>query len=62
MESKTCCLCGKTFEGWGNNPWPLKTTDEQCCDECNKKVVATRLEFYFSSHDGGPDDGQDNTL
>lgn len=32
-----CELCGKLFEGYGNNPWPLK--GNFCCDECNKTVV-----------------------
>lgn len=35
-----CCLCGKLFTGFGNNPAPL-TYDEQaqCCNECNWKYV-----------------------
>lgn len=41
-KTKTCCICGKTFWGWGNNPWPIKDEGE-CCDECNGKVVAYRL-------------------
>ena len=35
-----CCLCGKPFKGYGNNPAPL--TDDvrmRCCDDCNTKVV-----------------------
>ena len=51
-ETKHCCICGKEFEGWGNNPdgaaW--KTHDgeielpefeplDRCCDECNAKYV-----------------------
>ena len=47
MESKKyrCCLCGKEFEGWGNNPWPLALNEEErCCDECNDtKVIPARL-------------------
>lgn len=42
MEKKTCCICGRVFEGWGNNPWPIKDEGE-CCDVCNKKVVAYRI-------------------
>lgn len=34
---KTCSLCAKTFEGYGNNPEPF--TGETCCDECNSKYV-----------------------
>lgn len=41
----TCCLCGNTFAGSGNNPWPLsKTLGERCCDECNaQKVIPARI-------------------
>ena len=50
-----CCICGKEFIGWGNNPDPV--TDEngnlfpdeaRCCDDCNNNVVIpTRLaELY----------------
>ena len=45
MKKFRCCLCKKTFEGWGNNPWPfgLKEND-LCCKECNwKYVVMARL-------------------
>lgn len=38
MEKKICCICGKEFEGWGNNPYPLKDEGE-CCDDCNFKYV-----------------------
>ena len=38
-----CCLCGKKFEGLGNNPAPLKKKGK-CCDDCNlNKVVSKRL-------------------
>ena len=41
----TCCLCGSTFVGWGNNPFPLSDKeDDKCCDECNyTKVIPARL-------------------
>jgi len=32
-----CSICGKEFEGWGNNAWPVN--DGTCCDECNANVV-----------------------
>ena len=35
---KRCCICGEKFEGWGNNPWPVKE-DGRCCDYCNDAVV-----------------------
>ena len=44
---QTCCLCGREFVGWGNNPFPLsEKEDDVCCDECNyTKVIAARLEY-----------------
>jgi len=40
-----CCICGGTFTGFGNNPWPLVNDEEsRCCDDCNfKYVVMARL-------------------
>lgn len=35
---KTCCICGKVFEGYGNDPWPVKEKGT-CCDKCNFEVV-----------------------
>ena len=35
---KVCCICGKTFEGYGNDPWPVKE-EGRCCDECNYDTV-----------------------
>lgn len=37
-EKKTCCLCGREFEGYGYNPYPLKE-DGVCCRECNLNTV-----------------------
>lgn len=44
MEFK-CCICGGTFEGYGNNPWPVvKDEDASCCDVCNAvEVVPARI-------------------
>lgn len=41
----TCCLCGRIFRGYGNNPWPLShDIDDRCCDGCNdNKVIPSRL-------------------
>lgn len=39
-EEKTCCICGKKFTGWGNDPWPVKMEGE-CCDDCNNSEVLT---------------------
>ena len=35
---KKCCICGKRFEGFGNNPAPVRETGE-CCERCNSNVV-----------------------
>ena len=40
MQFFTCCICGKVFKGYGNNPWPVnKEPDALCCDKCNEEVV-----------------------
>ena len=46
----TCCICGETFTGWGNNPWPVCNGEEdRCCDACNEeKVIPARLQQMFS--------------
>lgn len=42
---KKCCLCGREFKGWGNNPWPV-VDNGVCCDECNMtKVIPARLKL-----------------
>lgn len=39
-EKHICCICGKEFEGFGNNPYPVnKEEDARCCDICNDIVV-----------------------
>lgn len=39
-DKHICCICGKEFEEYGNNPEPVKPFDEgTCCDECNDNVV-----------------------
>jgi len=38
-----CCLCGRAFVGWGNNPYPCAEKGD-CCNDCNRdKVVPARL-------------------
>ena len=37
-KENTCCICGKHFEGYGNNPWPVKE-EGRCCDDCNWEFV-----------------------
>ena len=48
VKTQTCCLCGKEFKGYGNNPWPVKE-EGVCCDDCNLEVVIpARLERAHS--------------
>ena len=43
MNKHTCCICGKEFEGYGNNPYPV-AEDGVCCDDCNmNKVIPARI-------------------
>lgn len=37
-DGKPCVICGKSFTGWGNDPWPVKE-EGYCCDKCNMEVV-----------------------
>ena len=48
-EKKVCCLCGQEIDGYGNNPEPISTNeDDRCCDSCNlEKVIPARLEQLF---------------
>jgi hypothetical protein len=51
-EAKICCLCGKVFTEWGNNPAPLAPSTERCCDDCNAtKVIPARLEALDRGRD-----------
>ena len=53
MEKFKCCLCGKEVEGYGNDPSPIETQneDDQCCDECNlTKVIPTRINLVISKN------------
>jgi len=43
MTKKKCCVCGKKYEGYGNNAEPLKKG--RCCDKCNIKVINKRLKI-----------------
>jgi hypothetical protein len=42
---RKCCLCGKEFTGWGNNPWPVdKDPSHKCCNKCDaEKVIPARI-------------------
>ena len=49
VKKKKCCICGKEFVGWGNNPEPIKHSSVgKCCDKCNQEVVIpARLYDYY---------------
>lgn len=40
-----CCICDGTFNGYGNNPWPVvEDKNARCCDQCNEtKVIPARI-------------------
>lgn len=44
MNKYICVVCHKESEGYGNNPFPLKT-EGRCCNECNRKVILLRMIF-----------------
>ena len=50
-EEHICCICGKRFKGYGNNPEPAKTVEEGvCCNACNETVVMrARIEQIMDS-------------
>ncbi|MCI8641589.1 MAG: hypothetical protein HFJ59_06975 [Clostridia bacterium] len=35
-----CSICGKEFEGYGNNAYPVN--NGRCCNNCNFLIVVTR--------------------
>lgn len=37
-----CVLCGRFFQGAGNNPWPL-ADHGSCCEDCNLDVLMARI-------------------
>lgn len=41
-KQNVCCICKRTYEGFGNNPYPLRTRG-RCCDECNEQVIIARI-------------------
>jgi hypothetical protein len=50
MEKFKCCLCGEEVEGYGNDPSPIPTENEndECCDVCNlTKVIPTRINLVI---------------
>ena len=53
-ETKICCICGKSFNGWGNDPWPVVMDDDaECCDDCDMGVVlAARISEMKGAQNG----------
>jgi len=50
-EMKVCCICGRKFTGWGNNPYPV-TDDGECCDACNSVyVIPARLRQIYAKNE-----------
>ena len=48
-DKHICSICGKEFEGFGNNAEPVN--DGTCCDKCKRDVVIPRrLADYKSVH------------
>ena len=41
-----CCICGKKFKGYGNNPYPVKKYGT-CCDQCNMEVVIPERVYRY---------------
>jgi len=48
---KKCSICGNEFEGFGNNPYPVRIKENGvCCDKCNADyVVPFRVLSIYSS-------------
>lgn len=62
-----CCICGKDFNGYGNNPegaaWrdpntaaviqPTFKEDDVCCNNCNEKfVIPGRMYSLYNKKEG----------
>ena len=47
---KICCICGKEFEEWGNDPYPVKEEGE-CCDKCNGLYVVPARLHKLAEHE-----------
>lgn len=46
---RTCCICGKEFYGYGNNPEPVKS-EGRCCDDCNETyVIPARIHLIYNN-------------
>ena len=54
MDKFVCCICGRAFVGFGNNPWPVSyDEDAVCCNECNGNyVIPARIARMYGDGDG----------
>ena len=44
-----CCLCRQTYQGFGNDAWPLNRGGGRCCSFCNfTRVVPARRKLRLS--------------
>lgn len=34
-----CCFCEKEYNHFGNNPVPILSGKNRCCDECDNRFV-----------------------
>lgn len=53
MAQYKCCLCDRTEEGFGNNPFPMCDVEDyksRCCDSCNSDIVVP-MRFIVSDCD-----------
>ena len=41
-KKNVCCICGREYDGYGNNAEPL-VYNGRCCDECNELVIQYRI-------------------
>ena len=66
MKKLICCICEREFDGFGNNPEPIDSSDKNCCDTCNRTVVLLerfrRLQYQFHLEEEGVKQLQDRKL
>lgn len=43
--SKTCSICFREYEGFGNNAQPIN--DGRCCNDCDKIVIVARINKWI---------------
>lgn len=60
MENKdaktgTCCFCGGIYTNYGNNPEPVMSAPNRCCDVCNALIVVPER---FNRPFGNKKDGE----